>query len=85
MNKETTGEVISVSKQWWFKVNTKSFRKGPFDGATFPHIIKVKYTVNEKEYTKRKWIHAGNSVPFIGSFLKVSYCESKPSKAKVIL
>ena len=85
MNKETMGKVISFSKQWWLKINTKPFRRDYLDGAIFPYIIKVKYIVNEKEYIKRKWIKAGNFVPPVGSELKVIYNEFKPSKAKVIL
>ena len=42
----TKGTVISVKTQWWLKVNTKAVRFGPLDGATFPHIVKVKYTVD---------------------------------------
>ena len=51
------------------------------DGAVFPCIIKVKYTVNGREYTKGKWIGAGKPVPSVGSAVTVLYCESKPSKA----
>ncbi len=42
------------------------------DGAEFPYIIKVEYTVDEKAYTKRKWINAGNPVPMIGSNVQVT-------------
>ena len=77
--------MFGVSKQWWFKVNTKAFRRGTFDGAVFPHIIKVAYTVNGTEYTKRKWIGAGLPVPMIGESVRVSYREENPSKARVIL
>ena len=85
MNKETMGKVISFSKQWWLKINTKPFRRDYLVGAIFPYIIKVKYIVDEKEYIKRLWIKAGNFVPPVGSELKVIYNEFKPSKAKVIL
>lgn len=84
MNKETMGSVISVSKQWWLKINTKPIRMHSLDGAIFPYIIKVKYTANGKEYTKRKWISAGNPVPGVGSAVAVLYSENKPSKAKVL-
>ena len=53
MHKEIMGVVISVKKQWWLKVNTKPIRMHALDGAVFPHIIKVKYTVNDTEYIKR--------------------------------
>lgn len=84
MNKETTGIVISIKKQWWLKVNTKPFRTHALDGAVFPHIITVKYTVGEKEYKKKKWIRAGQSVPELNSNVYVSYDESKPKKCTII-
>lgn len=84
MHKETIGTVIAVKKQWWLKINTKPIRAGSLDGAIFPYIIKVKYMVNGNAYTKRKWIHAGNAVPSVGSSITVLYCESKPSKAKIL-
>lgn len=83
MKKETTGTVISVSKQWWLKINTKAVRKGPMDGAVFPHIIKVSYIVDEKEYTSKKWIRAGAPVPIEGSSVKVVYNDDVPAKAKI--
>ena len=84
MEKETTGTVVSVSKQWWLKVNTKPIRTGgPLDGAAFPHIVKVKYTVDDQAYIKRKWIGAGLPVPAVDSSVKVLYDESTPSKAKI--
>ena len=85
MKKETTGTVISVSKQWWLKVNTKPVRMGgPLDGAEFPHIIKVKYTVGAQEYVKRKWIGAGQPVPPLDSSVRVLYDENTPSKARIM-
>lgn len=84
MDKETTGTVISVAKQWWLKVNTKPVRAHTMDGATFPHIIQVQYVVGEETYTKRKWIGAGKTVPAIGSNLTVLYSADKPSKAKIL-
>lgn len=85
MEKETTGTVVSVAKQWWLKVNTKPVRLHSMDGATFPHIIKVKYAVDEKEYICRKWINAGHRVPGEGTMIKVVYRTDKPSKAKVVI
>lgn len=49
MEKETMGTVISVTKQWWLKVNRKPVRVHAMDGAAFPHTIKVKYTIDGKE------------------------------------
>jgi hypothetical protein len=84
MDKETTGTVISVARQWWLKVNTKPFRKGFWDGATFPHIMKVQYIAEEKTYVKSIWIGAGKPVPTVGSNLTVLYRSDTPNKAKVL-
>ncbi|MBR5007390.1 MAG: hypothetical protein IKY09_00255 [Methanocorpusculum sp.] len=83
MEREVSGTVISVSKQWWLKVNRKPIRTGPLDGAEFPHVIKVKYEVDGTEYTLRKWIHAGKVVPAKGNTVKVFYRLDKPSKARL--
>ena len=85
MDIETFGTVISLKKQWWLKVNTKSFRKGPFDGALFPHIIKVQYTVDGVEYTRKKWVGVYQICPMVGNKVKVVYSSKKPKKSKVIL
>jgi len=82
--KETKGTVISAAKQWWLKINTKPIRMNGMDGAVFPYVIKVSYTVDGIEYTKRKWIAAGKPVPCIGSTIKVLYEEAKPKKAKIV-
>lgn len=85
MNQETSGTVISSAKQWWFKVNTKPVRSSALDGATFPYIIKVSYSVNGTTYIRRKWVSAGNSCPSVGSTVVVLYSEDKPSKGKILL
>ena len=84
MERETRGVVISAAKQWWLKVNTKPIRMGTFDGAVFPYIITVQYTVDGKDYIKRKWIGAGRTVPEVKSFVTVVYREEKPGKAKIL-
>ena len=81
---ESIGTVVSASRQWWLKVNTNPVRLHAADGAVFPYIIKVAYTVGEKEYTKRKWINPGCPVPKVGSSVKITYCPEKPAKAKII-
>ena len=83
MDQQTMGTVTKVTKQWWLKINTKPVRTGPLDGAIFPHIIKVQYTVNGKTYFKRKWIGANDPVPAVGSSVTVLFCEEKPGKAKI--
>lgn len=84
MDKQTTGTVIAATKQWWMKVNRKPARMHAFDSADFPYIIKIKYTVDGKAYTKRKWINAGYPVPTVGSNVQVMYNSDRPFKAKIL-
>ena len=63
MDKQTAGTVVATTKQWWLKVNRKPMRMHALDGAEFPYIIKIEYTVDGKAYRKRKWISAGKPVP----------------------
>ena len=84
MDQQTTGIVVSAAKQWWLKVNTKPIRKHALEGAVFPYIIKVKYTVDGNEFIKRKWIRAGQHVPAVGSSVVVAYDADHPRQAKVL-
>ena len=84
MYKEAAGTVISVKKQWWLKVNAKRVRLHAMDGAMFPHIVKVEYTVDGQTYTQRKWIGAGYPTPSVGSSVTVLYDRNNPSLAKVV-
>ena len=81
---ETTGTVVSVAKQWWLKINTKPVRMHVLDGATFPHVIKVRYAVNGTEYFKKKWIRACHQPPAAGAEVTVLYDENNPGKSKVL-
>ena len=80
MESKTTGTILSVKKQWWLKVNTKPIRKHALDGATFPHIVTVKYTVDGTEYVKKKWIKASVAPPSVNEQVEVIYQVDKPSK-----
>ena len=85
MNQKTNGIVLTVSKQWWLKINTKMVRQHALDGAIFPHIIRVSYEVDGITYTRRRWIHAGQPVPDVGDTVTVVYPEEKPAKSTVLL
>ncbi len=85
MDVQTTGTVISVKEQWWFQVNTKPVRSHSLDGAVFPSVIKVKYTVHGREYIKAKWIHAGRFVPSVGSTVRVDYRSDRPKKSCITI
>lgn len=84
MDKQATGTVITVTKQWWLKVNRQPVRLHALDGAAFPYVIKVEYIAAGKSYTKRKWINAGAPVPKAGSNVQVMYHSDKPSKARIL-
>ena len=83
MEQEVMGIVTAVTKQWWLKINTKAVRTHALDGAVFPHIVTVQYTVDEVTYTKRKWISAGYAVPSVGATIAVRYAPAKPKRATV--
>jgi len=74
------GTIIKASKLWWIKINTKSFRTSPLDGATFPYLIKVKYNINNIDYIKNKLVYWGNENIQTGDKVIITYDENKPSK-----
>lgn len=85
MERETKGTVVAVSKQWWLKINRRPVRLHPLDGAAFPHIVKIQYTVDGTAYTCRKWIGAGAPPPNVGDAVTVLYEERRPSRGRAAL
>ena len=83
MEKKTIGTVLSVRKQWWLKVNTKPIRMGASDGARFPHVVKIRYTVDGNEMIKRKWIGAYLTPPQVNASVTVIYREDKPTSVRI--
>lgn len=83
MQRTTEGTVVSVKTQIWFKVNTKALRTSPTDGALFPHIVKVTYSVDGRQYTKRKWFGVTSQVPLEGSTVTIVYEEDNPKKIQI--
>ena len=81
---KTIGTVVSVKKQWWLKINTKTVRAHAFDGAIFPHIVKVTYCVDGIKYYKKKWIRAGLLVPAVNTEVTIAYDKERPSRSKVL-
>lgn len=80
-----TGVVTGVKKLWWIKVNTKALRSHAFDGARFPHMITVEYTVNGTAYTRRKLVGVFMRCPQLGENVIVSYRPDKPGKCELEL
>lgn len=84
VNKEKTlGEIIKVKKLWWLKINKKTIRKNALDGAVFPSLIKVKYSVHNKEYTKNALIIKENDIK-TGQKITVLYDVNNPQKIKIM-
>ena len=79
-NIEVEGTIIKLKKIWWIKINTKAFRTSPLDGATFPYIITVKYTVNDTTYEKNKFVYLGDKEINIGNKIKVVCDVINPKK-----
>lgn len=84
MDEQTIGVITKVSRQWYIKVNTKPARGMGTDGAKYPHVISIKYSVNGREYIKRKWLDAYQPVPRVGDSVRIVYLKDKPSKARVL-
>ena len=74
------GTIIDAKKIWWLKINKKQLRKTPADGATFPYLLKVKYTLNNLDYEKKKMVYWGESNINVGDKVIVTYDKEKPSK-----
>ena len=84
MQKTTTGTVVSVYKVWWMRLNTKAFHMGAAEGAVFPHIVKVRYMLDGREYTRRRWILSRNRVPAKGDTVQLLYDDRKPEKVRIV-
>ena len=84
-NIEVEGIIIKLKKIWWIKINTKTFRKSSLDGATFPYIITVKYTVNDTTYEKNKFVYLGDKEINVGNKIKIILKENNHSKILKII
>lgn len=83
--KTVTGVVTRVTKLWWLKVNTKALRSNAFDGARFPHVVTVEYTVNGKLYACRKLVGVFMQCPQVGESVLVSYHPDRPTRCELEL
>ncbi|MCD7950071.1 MAG: sugar ABC transporter permease [Erysipelotrichaceae bacterium] len=81
---KTTGIIIAINKLWWLRINTKALKAMDMHSSKYPHIIKIKYHVNGKEYIKRQYIGILNNIPDVGSTIQIIYDENNPSKIKII-
>ena len=82
MKKQVNGTIVSITRVTPF--NKLVFVNGKF-GIAYEYAIKVKYSVDGKDYFKRRyWGYCDSeSVPWIGSTLPVMYSEKNPKIAQV--
>ena len=80
---KTTGVIISAKTCWWLKINTKAIRVHALDGSVFPQILKVRYTANGEERTKRKLLRPVRAPLSVGTTVKVFYQENSPNKFRI--
>ena len=74
------GVIIAAKRCWWLKINTKPVRKHALDGAVFPYLITVRYSVCGAELERRKLVVWKNGIPRIDQPVTVQYDVKRPSK-----
>lgn len=84
-NNCTKGKIEKVTKCWWVKVNKKAARTNGLDGALFPHLMTVSYSVNGKKYKKTRYIGLKESLICIFGTVDVFYDKNKPSRCTIKL
>ena len=82
---QTEGQVTEVKTWWWLKVNTKSVRTSPLDGAQFPHIIYFSYNVDGKNYQGKRYVNWNKQCPVKGEKITVYYEKETPNNYAVIV
>lgn len=83
--KEVKGTVTQVKTCCWLKVNTKAVRTNMADGARFPHILHISYTVDGKTYTAKRWVPWHQRCPVKDEIIAVHYEPEAPEKYGVFL
>lgn len=81
--RKTTGTIVSAKLCWWFKINTRPVRVRALDGAAFPQIIKIRYSVDGQEYVRRKFLRPTSAPLSAGATVKVFYQEINPKEFRI--
>ena len=81
----TEGVILAAKKCWWLKINTKSVRKHALDGAVFPYVVTVRYSVGGAELAGKKTVIWKNMVPRVGETVTVRCDANKPAKIRKLL
>ena len=85
MYKVAKGEIFIIKPIWWLRLNTKGMSFGESEKSKYPHIVKAKYTVDDKEYECKKWVSIYESVPKMGQSVLIYYDENDPLKSHMKL
>ncbi len=82
MEKQINGTTVSVRRVTPFH---KYFPKDGKVYICYSYVIKVKYSVDGKDYFKKRYLGYcdSESVPWIGSTVPVIYSEENPKKARI--
>ena len=75
-----TGKVTRQSTLYWIKINTKSVRLGPGDGAIFPGFIHFAYSVDGIEYEGTRFVSPYARCPQKDESIIVYYDKNNPEK-----
>ena len=84
-DQSTIGIIIKASKCRWLKINTKPVRSHSLDGAVFPYLLTVRYSVNDMEYVGRRMVIPKGKIPQVGEEVTVRYRADKPQRIRGVI
>lgn len=70
--------VIKVTDCWWMKINRKPMRMHGPDGAQYPHILHLQYSVNGNRYKGCRWLSWTEAAPVVGDTIPILCDASNP-------
>lgn len=82
-NHTAAGTVTEVKTCHFLKVNQKSLRTTPLDGAAFPHILYFTYQVDGTSYRGSRFVNWNLPCPGKGAEITVYYAPSAPARCTV--
>lgn len=85
MHKFAKGEVFVIKPIWWLRINTKGMSFGQSEKSKYPHVVKARYSVDDREYECKKWVSIYETVPKMGQSVLIYYDENDPAKSQMKL
>ena len=80
----TDGTLRAVQTQYWLKVNTKAARTSALDGAIFPAVVTVEYSVKGQSYTVKLWQSPRAMHGLVGQPVTVCYDPAMPQRCAIL-